>query len=158
MNLAHVHLLLNHLPVIGVLFALALLVVALLRRSVELTKAALWTTAIVGALAVPAYLTGEPAEEYITGLSKAPVERHEEAAGVALAAVAFAGAAALLHLVLFRRVGIAPAVVVAILALVAAGLLARTANLGGAIHHTEISAAAPAGVDGGGARERDHDD
>lgn len=160
MNLAHLHLILNHVPVIGVLFALALLVFGLLRRSVETTKAALWAMVIVGLLAVPAYLTGEPAEEYVAGIDKAQVERHEEAAGIALAAIAVAGAAALVHLMIFRRTGPAPALVVMLLALVAAGLLARTANLGGAIHHTEISAggaAVDAGGGGEGQRHRDDD-
>jgi len=43
MNGAHLHLLLNHIPVIGVPLGLLLLAFAFLRRSEEWKRAALWT-------------------------------------------------------------------------------------------------------------------
>ena len=62
MNATHLHLMLNHIPVLGTVFGLGLLVFALWRKSEELKKAALGIFLIVALLAVPVYLTGEPAE------------------------------------------------------------------------------------------------
>jgi len=41
MNWAHVHLLLNHLPVVGTFFGVLLLLLALLRKSEELKRVSL---------------------------------------------------------------------------------------------------------------------
>jgi len=73
MNLAHLHLVLNHLPVLGTGFGLALLIFGLWRRSDELKKTALGVLVLVALAAVPVYLTGEPAEELVQavpGVSK----------------------------------------------------------------------------------------
>lgn len=61
----------------------ALLGVAFLRRSNELGKFTLGTFAVLGAVSVIVFLTGEPAEklvEKLPGFSEALTERHEEAA------------------------------------------------------------------------------
>ena len=63
MNAVHVHLLLNHLPVIGSLIAAALLIVALLRRDSGLAKVTLGLFVALAGIAVVVFLTGEPAEE-----------------------------------------------------------------------------------------------
>jgi hypothetical protein len=79
-------------------FGLALLGWALLRKSEELKKKSLGFFIIIALLAIPAYLTGEPAEELVgnlPGVSKASIEQHEEAAQVAFAGVLIVGAAAL---------------------------------------------------------------
>jgi hypothetical protein len=63
MNGAQLHLMLNHLPVMGALFSLLLLGWSLTRRSTEIQKLALGGALLAGLSSVPAYLTGEPAEE-----------------------------------------------------------------------------------------------
>lgn len=50
MNAMHLHLLLNHVPVLGTIFGLALLVPALLRRRDELKRV------VLGCLIVTAFL------------------------------------------------------------------------------------------------------
>ena len=62
MNQVHLHLLMNHLPILGVPFGLLLLCAGMLRQSDELKKAALLTFVVAALLAVPVYFTGEPAE------------------------------------------------------------------------------------------------
>jgi len=47
MNWAHVHLILNHIPLIGIGFVILLLIIALVRRSSELIKVALTFVIIV---------------------------------------------------------------------------------------------------------------
>ena len=78
MNVVHLHLLLNHLPVIGSVFGLLLLAVAAWRRSDELSKVSLGFLALLGAASIVVYLTGEPAQdavENLPGFSEAISER-----------------------------------------------------------------------------------
>lgn len=156
MNWAHVHLMLNHLPVLGTIFGLLLLGWAALRRSEMLQRAALATFVLTGLAAIPVFLTGEPAEkvvEHLAGTAEQAIEAHEEAALVALIAVEALGALALTTLVLFRKRGVPRPLVGAALvcALATAGWMAQTANLGGRIRHAELrSTATPP--------QGDHDD
>jgi uncharacterized membrane protein len=144
MNGAHLHLALNHLPVIGFLFGLGVLFIGRLIRSDTTVRVALWLFVASGLFAIPAYLTGEPAEdivERLSGISKALIERHEEAASVSLAGALAAGVMA--GVVLFlgrgaRAVGLVPFIIVSIVAMAAAGSMALTSKLGGEIHHPEI--------------------
>lgn len=68
MNAPHLHLLLNHVPVLGSAFGLGLLAFALWRKSDELKKTAFGVFVIAALLAVPGYLSGEPAEEGVESL------------------------------------------------------------------------------------------
>jgi uncharacterized membrane protein len=147
MNWAHLHLMLNHLPVLGTVFGLALLAWALLRRNETMQRAALGTFILAALTAIPVYLTGEPSEEmveHLAGTAEQAIEAHEEAAVVALIAVEALGAMALAALLLFRkRVMPRPMVGAALVfALVTAGWMAQTANLGGRIRHAELRATA----------------
>ncbi len=63
MDAAHVHLMLNHFPLIGMAFAIPLLLGAWIRKSEDLSRAGLTLVAVTGFLAVATLLTGEPAEE-----------------------------------------------------------------------------------------------
>ncbi len=144
MNSAHLHLLLNHAPVLGTIFGAGLLVFAVWKKSQEETKAALGFLVVAGLLTVPAYLTGEPAEGVVgslPGVSQSVIEQHEEAATIAFVAVAVLGVGALIGLVLFRKGKAVPlwfGYVVLAASLLVGGLMAWTANLGGQVRHTEI--------------------
>ncbi len=150
MNAAHLHLALNHLPVVGSLFVVLLLGWALFRRSDELLRTALGGIVLVTMLCFPAYFTGEPAEELvrnIPGITAEPVKAHEEAAEKAFTVLFVVGVAALGVLVWRRRQPIPRWVGGSLLAaLIAAGtMLGWTANLGGKIRHPEITAERTAG-------------
>lgn len=144
MNATHLHLMLNHIPVLGTAFGLALLAFALGRRSEELKKAGLATFLLTALLAVPVYLTGEPAEDVaqpLPGVSKAIIEQHEQAATVAFTGLVVLGVGALAGLILFRGSKIVPrwfGSVMLAASLIVGGLMAWTANLGGQVRHTEI--------------------
>jgi uncharacterized membrane protein len=152
MNLAHLHLILNHAPVLGTAFGLGLLLYGLWRRSDELKKAALGVLVIVSLLAIPAYLTGEPAEEVVESLpgdAKAIIERHEDAAVYAFSGILVLGAAALTGLIVFRRGREIPAPFSWGLlgaSVIVGGLMAWTANLGGEIRHSEIRSVPAVGI------------
>ena len=144
MTATHLHLLLNHVPVFGSVVGLVLLAMALWRKSEELKKTAFGFFAAVALLAVPVYLTGEPAEDTVKplpGVSKAVVEQHEEAAGVAFAGVVVMGVAGLAGLIASRGGKIAPAWFVSAMlgaSVIVATLVGWTAHLGGQVRHTEI--------------------
>ena len=144
MSLVHMHLLLNHVPVIGAFFVLLLLTVALWRRNSEMAKLGLSLMIAVAIVAGLVFLTGEPAEEAVenmAGISDAVIHSHEEAAEASLITAGLAGALALGLLAWFWRRALPRwAGTVAFTAmLLVGGMMAWTANLGGQIRHTEIS-------------------
>ena len=144
MDALHIHLLLNHFPVIGTLIGLTLLVLGFVSKSDAIKRASLAVFLGIALLTIPVYLTGEPAEESVersVGVSKALIEDHEDAAMPALIAMEITGFFALIGLfVSFRvsRFANFSFVTALILSLVTFGLMARTANLGGQIRHVEI--------------------
>jgi uncharacterized membrane protein len=147
MNWAHIHLMLNHIPVLGTVFGLALLAWGMFRRDVSLQRAALVTFVVTALAAIPVYLTGEPSEdvvERLAGTAKAAIETHEEAALTALIGIELLGAIGIAGLILSRmgRAGTALMRGAFLVAIVAAGLMAWTANLGGRIRHSELRGSA----------------
>jgi hypothetical protein len=149
MNGAHLHLLINHIPVLGTFFGLALLAFGAWKRSDELRKVALGTFVIAALAAVVTYLTGEPAEDIVKGLpgvSRPLIGRHEDAAGIALGGAIALGVVALGGLIWFR--GGKPiknwfSTLALVGAILVTGLMAWTANLGGQVRHPEIRSGAP---------------
>jgi uncharacterized membrane protein len=144
MNAAHIHLAINHVPVVGVLLGLLAFVVGLLWRSEDVKRLGLVLFVVVGLASVPAYFSGQQAEEIVEelpGVEHDRIEEHEEAG---LWAVSVGGALGLLAaflLVSFRTPRVLPGWSVAavlLLALVVAGTMARTATLGGELRHQEI--------------------
>ena len=147
MNTIHLHLLLNHVPIVGALLGVFLVGVAIVRRSDELGKVALGTFVFLGAVSVVVFLTGEPAEELVEklpGFSESLTERHEEAALVATIVMGVVGALSLIGLGAFRKRALPRWVTPALLlfALGATATMGYAANLGGQIRHTEIRPAA----------------
>ena len=144
MSWGHVHLLLNHIPVIGTFLGLLLLLVAFVRKSEELKKVTLGLFVLIALLTIPVYLTGDPAAEMVENIptvSKVMIGRHEDAALFSLIAVEVTGVIALAGLLVFNRkkgLGNLLALLTLAFSVVAGGVVAWTANLGGQIRHTEI--------------------
>ena len=142
----HLHLSLNHLPVVGSVFALALLAWGFWRRSEVLQRAGLAAVIIVAVAALAAYLTGEPAWEDIMDLpgdNDPYILAHQSAAQFAFGAASLTGIMALITLATGRRrkpVVVWLVIGVLMLSLATAGLMGYAANLGGMIRHTEIRA------------------
>ena len=146
-NWAHVHLLLNHVPSLGVIFGLLWLGIAVLRRNDEWKRAALWTFVGAALLTIPTYLTGEPAEHFLENLPgvdfsqiEGHIEEHEEAALFSLIAVEVLGLVSLAGLFLSRgssRLLTRWVAACLVLAIVTTGLLIYTSNHGGHIRHLE---------------------
>jgi uncharacterized membrane protein len=161
MGAAHLHLILNHVPVVGVVFAGLLLGTALWHRSAQFQRVALVMMVSSALVAVPVYLTGEGAEEAverIAGISETAIDRHADAAGASAVAIAILGGLALVGALVFRKPTGVPKVFVAgllALALMTTGLFAWTGYLGGQIRHTELGSSAAAALDRRGAEDSD---
>jgi hypothetical protein len=145
MDPLYVHIALNHAPVFGLMGCVLLLLWALITRSRDVARAALAGTILVALIAIPVYLTGEPSEERVEdlpGVSHDAIEEHEDAAKYAFWVVEATGAIALIGLVLARKrpeIPRAALIATLLVALIGSVALARTANLGGKIRHTELS-------------------
>ena len=149
MNADHLHLVLNHAPLFGVLFGVIALAFALVRRSDDVVRLGLGLILIAGLFVVPTYFSGEEAEdvvEAVAGVSHARIEAHEDAGKLATIGTGALGLLALGALGLFWRRPVPRPLVLGTLALslaVAAGI-GYTANLGGQIRHPEITGSSPA--------------
>lgn len=151
MNLVHLHLLLNHFPVVGVVIVALLLMVAVFRRGGELAKASLALFAIVGAVSILVFLTGEPAQdavEKLPGISERLIDRHEDAARIAMIVTAALGALALGTLAVYRQRALPRWITLFALlgAVGSSATMAYAANLGGQIRHPEITGGSVAGA------------
>ena len=144
MDWVHLHLALNHLPVLGTPFLLGLLLWSWARRQAVTLRFSLWLYVVLAAASIAIKFTGDFAAEKIEaspGFNKALIERHEESADQATTGVFFMGIAAAVALFLSRGGRAVPKwslVLLAVLALATFALMARTANLGGHIRHPEI--------------------
>jgi hypothetical protein len=146
MNLTHIHLLLNHFPTIGYIIGGGLFLLSLVAKSDDLKRAGLVVLLGISLIAIPAYMSGNGAQEALKslpGVSKSLIETHEGAALVALAFMEVTGAFAWLGLWQFRRLAHVPdwnLAVILVLTLASFGLVARASSLGGEIRHSEIRA------------------
>src|SRR5437870_8425020 len=141
MNLAHLHLLLNHFPIIGTVIGLGVFIASFIAKSDDLKSAGLTVFAGVALLSLPAFFSGVGAQAALRrtpAVSAALIERHEGAAILALFFVEITGALACWAL--YDR----PAFSFAILlfSIVTAGLMARVGTTGGDVRHPEIRLAA----------------
>lgn len=144
MTQAHLHLMLNHFPVVLMVVGVLVLTVALPARMDRVARAAFWGFLLAAVVAVPAYLTGEGAEELMeaVGVVEEVVEAHEDFALNALIGLLILGLLSGVGLWFYRdsyrRMPRWFVVSVWVVALVVAGLTSWTAYLGGQIRHQEL--------------------
>lgn len=148
MNLPHIHLLLNHWPIIGTFIGLGLFAIALATRNRDLRQASYVLFAALAILAIPVYLSGNAAAEVLRkqdGWSTTLADSHEGAAMLALLALGVTGALSIFGLWPSAKSAkgdthaqswVSLAVLLA--ALATAGLMAVAGNTGGNINHPEI--------------------
>ena len=153
MNSTHFHMLLNHFPIIGTLIGSGLLAWGILKDQQNLKSTAAVILTLMAIIAIPVYLTGEPAEESVEklpGVAESMISLHEDAATLAIWLMGVTGVAALIALFLsFQKRAIAKTAFLAtfIFSLICFAAMARTGYYGGQIRHTEISSATAAGTE-----------
>ncbi|MFD2787591.1 hypothetical protein [Hymenobacter rubripertinctus] len=136
----HLHLLLNHVPILGSLFGLLVLGAGVAKSSSPVSRTGLVMLLGAALVGLPTQLTGEGAREALEklpGISHHLIQAHEAAAELGFWALELTGVLALLALLrtgrerLFIRLTLATAIL-------SFGLLVRAGNLGGQIRHPEI--------------------
>jgi uncharacterized membrane protein len=143
-NFAHLHLLLNHIPVIGTIIALCLFLISFFGKSDDLRRASLIIFVGVALLTIPTFVSGFGAQSNIakqSGVSRALIERHEGSAMLSFWFMEITGALAVVGLWRSHRTT-RPArwnvIAILLFSLVTTGLMARSGNTGGDIRHPEI--------------------
>lgn len=155
MNLAHLHLLLNHFPIIGTIVGVGLFLFSLAGKNDDLKRAGLIIFAVMALLSLPTFFSGVGAQgaiEELPGVSKALIDRHEGAAILALFFMEITGALSLAGLWQSHKAS-RPArwnvAAVLLASLITVGLMTRVGTTGGDVRHPEIWASSdPAAKEG----------
>jgi uncharacterized membrane protein len=169
MNQAHYHLVLNHLPIIFPLVGIILLLISIFFKS-EAVKRSAYLIFIIGALsAIPAFSTGEGAEETvenIAGVSERLIHKHEEMAEIFATLAYILGGLSLLGIffslkaVKFSNIF---SYLVLLFSLVVMFYAKQVGTTGGEIRHTEIRSGSAAliqdgkNIEGKDSEEKDED-
>ena len=148
MNNAHLHLVVNHLPIIFPVVGVIILLIGIITKS-DVSKRNAYIVFVLGAAAsVAAMATGEGAEdaiENIQGVSENLMHRHEEAAEIFAGMSYFLGAVSLLgFLTSYRNFSLDKLMPVTILIVAGVSLYfaQEAGRTGGEIRHTEIRSGA----------------
>ncbi len=164
MNATHFHLLLNHFPIIGTLIGTIILVYGFITKELKIKILSAYVIAAMALVAVPVYLTGEPAEEtveHISGISEINIELHEEAAEFAIIMMSITGLLALISVIISKKI---PAqihktfFVLIIFSFFSFAAMARVGYLGGQIRHTELNDNVSQNASSNGLEEREEED
>lgn len=145
MNPTHIHLLLNHFPIVGTLIGSAVLFYGIIKGQNSGKTTGAFIIVMMALIAIPVFLTGEPAEEsveHLAGISEELIHDHEETSEKAFWLMEATGAISLVALLLYKRKStFAPKAFWIAFAFSAITFLAMawTGYLGGKIRHPETS-------------------
>src|SRR5437763_3841801 len=146
MTLAHLHLVLNHFPIIGTVIGLGLFLISLFGKNQDLKRAGLIVLAFTALITLPAFFSGVGAQGAIkgtAGVSPALIETHEGAAMLAMGFMEISGALALVGLWQLRRTAGRYRwhwnwLAILFFSIVTVGLMSRVGTTGGEIRHPEM--------------------
>jgi hypothetical protein len=152
-TLNHLHLVLNHVPTVGSVIALGILLLAFVRRNESLKHVGLEVLFAIAVVTLPVFISGGAAHRELRnmpGVSEDAIWLHQDVALFGFAWMELAGFAAWVALWQWRRRGAASrglVIATTVLLVVALAVMGRAANLGGGIRHPEIMGA-PAAAGG----------
>lgn len=144
MNNAHFHLVVNHLPIVGILIGTLVLVAGLLIKKSEVKLTAFGIFIFSAITSVAAFYTGEGAEEIvenISGISETLIHTHEELAESFFTITLILGVLSLVGFVAeLKKLKYTKYLTILILLLaIADGVVAKyVGTSGGEIRHSEI--------------------
>jgi uncharacterized membrane protein len=144
---SHVHIILNHFPTVGFVFALIFYIAGLVMKNTVMNRASLALFVICAILGIPTYVTGAASMWALTGIpgiSRAVINAHRDMALLSLFGLAFTGVAAWIELWRFRhlaRFSNRSLYLVLAFAIITLGVMAETGHRGGQINHPEIRVA-----------------
>src|ERR1700731_1130476 len=112
MDFPHLHLLLNHFPIIGTMIGAGLFLISLLVKIEDLSRSSLIVFVGMALLTIPAFITGVGAQEKMVAdpsVSNTLIQRHEGAAELAVWFMEITGALAVVALwQSIRKASLAP--------------------------------------------------
>jgi uncharacterized membrane protein len=145
---SHAHIILNHIPTAGIVFAIVFFIAALVANNDVLKRASLTLFVICSIFGVPTYVAGTAAMWALTQpaipdmpISKAVINAHRDMALWTLFGLAFTGAAAWIELWRSRYRGRFSKLslgLVLLFAFITLGIMTETGHRGGLINHPEI--------------------
>lgn len=144
MNDAHYHLLVNHLPIVGLMIGVLILITGLLLHKTQVKLTALGIFVFSAVASIFAFYTGDGAEEVVenlVGVSETLIHNHEEYAETFLIFTLILGSISILTFIaVIKKVKYVQYLMLLILILAFAdGMLATfVGKSGGEIRHTEI--------------------
>lgn len=149
MNAVYLHLVLSHVPVLGLLFGIGLHAAGLVLSSRKVKRVSLAVFTLTAMATAPLYFSGESTQEVavkLLGSKPEMIQRHEEAAMVVFIGTTAVGLITLVGFFLMRKRRSFPKSASIGLLTVGAVLLvlaARASGLGLQIRHPEIRDGAP---------------
>ena len=144
MNMAHIHLLVNHFPIIGSIFISIMFLIALIFKNVFLQKLSLWFLVVVALFTAVAYISGDGAKSILENVTRVPegvMHDHESMARVGLILMFFAGAVSLFGVIFYSRKSTLPRylqIIVMAILVVSVIVFIYVGYLGGQVSHPEI--------------------
>ncbi len=144
MNDAHLHLVVNHFPIIGTIFGLGILITGLFLKNNSIKNTAYILLVVAAVFAALSMGTGEGAEEMVEDMptiGKQIIHEHEEWAEKFALVLYVTGFMSLVALFLnFKKNSLEKfaAIATVVLALIAVVLAKEVGTSGGEIRHTEI--------------------
>ncbi|MGD9728785.1 MAG: hypothetical protein AB7P76_11340 [Candidatus Melainabacteria bacterium] len=144
MNYAHWHLMMNHFPILGMVFGVILWVIAMRTNQPLLYRTALGWFIALAVLALPVYFTGQNSHEILHGLpgiTDDVIDIHEQWGTYTLIVSLMTGILALIGFIQLKKSEQLSSVLkslIPFLVIVTAGIAFYTGHLGGQIRHTEI--------------------
>ena len=144
MTTPHVHLLLNHVPTVGTIIAVAILILSFIRKNEGMRRLSLELFCVIALITLPAYLSGvgtQLAFQELPDVSPELISSHHDAALLASIFMVLTAGASWLTLWQTRQLGRTPRMTMAavlLLSILTVAMMGRAANLGGEIRHPEI--------------------
>jgi len=150
MNLAHIHIVINHVPSLGSILGLLLLAAGIYKKNEEIKQFAYGLLVLITMAVLPTYITGAEAQKMVSknpSYAAGMVQLHQNAAMITLLSMTAAGMFAWFGIWECRRHGRSGSLTTMatlISTMAAVGFVLVTASIGGKISHPEIRDAADA--------------
>lgn len=142
-NAAHLHLILNHFPIIGAAIVVLVLGYGVVINNDKIKRLGMVLIVLIGLITIFVYTTGEKAEGFIKGndgVIEENIEPHEEFAKISMIAMQITAGVSLLGLIFFRSrpVQIWYGILLLVFLIIVNFMMIYTGHLGGKISHSHI--------------------
>ncbi len=144
MNAVHLHLIVNHIPILVTFFSMCILAWSQFKGNKSFFSLAMIGFIIAGVFSIIAIQSGEAAEEiveHLAGVSGDVIHEHEEVAEIANWLAVILGIGGMIGLFIQKKKESlikVSGIILLLIALISTGVFAYTAYLGGQIIHHEL--------------------